>query len=214
MITLSKISAITLLVLCSIFLLLTSSSSSLVQAITVKIDAKAEQCFFESVSKENVKVQVQFQVASGGFLDIDFKMYGPKNDLVHQIDRETEGKFTLTAVDAGDYKLCFSNAMSTLTPKVVSFTVHVGDVMDPHLTKIDHSDPIVKSIMRLTEGLSEIQNEQKYLRMREHNHRDLAEETNDKILYWSIVEAIVLVIMSVVQVFVLKRFFREDKRRF
>ncbi len=99
----------------------------------------------------------------------------------------------------------------------------------------DQTDPIVRSILRLTEGLAEIQNEQKYLRMREHNHRDrkyifnlflfacyiytrmtfkVAEETNDKIFYWSIVEILVLIVTSVAQVFILKRFFKEDKRRF
>jgi hypothetical protein len=186
----------------------------MVHGLTVKIDAKGEQCFYETVKTENVKMQIQFQVASGGFLDIDFKLYNPKGEIVHQVHKESEGKFTFTAVETGDYKLCFSNAMSTLTPKVVTFTVHVGDLLDPQLTKIDQTDPIVRSILRLTEGLAEIQNEQKYLRMREHNHRDLAEETNDKIFYWSIVEILVLIVTSVAQVFILKRFFKEDKRRF
>jgi hypothetical protein len=62
--------------------------------------------------------------------------------------------------------------MSTLTPKTVSFNIHVGDVLDPHLANLEHIDPIEKSIMRLSEGLSNIQNEQKYLRLREMTHRD------------------------------------------
>jgi p24 family protein beta-1 len=69
-------------------------------------------------------------------------------------------------------KFCFSNLMSTLTPKTVSFNIHVGDVLDPHLANLEHIDPIEKSIMRLSEGLSNIQNEQKYLRLREMTHRD------------------------------------------
>ena len=62
--------------------------------------------------------------------------------------------------------------MSTLTPKTISFNVHVGDVLDPNLANLEHIDPIEKSIMRLSEGLSNIQNEQKYLRLREMTHRD------------------------------------------
>ena len=104
--------------------------------VTVKIDAKGEQCFFETVTKPDVKLQVQFQVSSGGFLDIDFRLLSPNGDLVHSIERETEGKFTFTAPTTGDYQICFSNSMSTLTPKIVSFDVHVGDLLDPHLTKI------------------------------------------------------------------------------
>lgn len=37
---------------------------------------------------------------------------------------------------------------------------------------VEHLDPIERSILRLSEGLTQIQNEQKYLRMRERVHRD------------------------------------------
>ena len=75
--------------------------------------------------------------------------------------------------------------------------------------KIEHLDPIERSIMRLSEGLAQIQNEQKNLRMRERAHRDLAELTNTRVLWWSIFEVGVLVAMSIWQVFYLRRFFEK-----
>lgn len=167
------------------------------------------------------QVMLQFQVASGGFLDVDVTIYGPSNNVIHQVERESEGKFTFTAEKKGFYKFCFSNMMSTLTPKTVSFNINVGDLMDPNLAKLEHLDPIERSIMRLSEGLAQIQTEQKHLRMRERSHRDcmiffysnfiVVELTNSRVVWWSMFEVFVLVGMSVWQVFYLRRFF-ETKR--
>lgn len=79
---------------------------------------------------------LQFQVAAGGFLDIDVNVYGPDDQLVHSVERESEGKVTFTAEKKGQYKFCFSNMMSTLTPKTVSFNIAVGDLLDPNLAKL------------------------------------------------------------------------------
>ena len=184
----------------------------LVRSLTIKIDAHKEECFYEDIEAPNAKILVQFQVSAGGFLDIDLSLYDPDGALIHLVERETEGKYTFNARIAGIHKFCFSNKMSTLTAKTVSFTISVGDVLDPNLAKLEHLDPIEKSIMRLSEGLTSIQTEQNYLRTRERVHRDTSESTNSRVLWWSIFEVFVLVAMSVWQVYYLKRFF-EIKRQ-
>ena len=154
---------------------------------------------------------MQFQVSSGGYLDIDLTISAPSGTVVHESKGETEGKYTFTAVETGKYQFCFSNRMSKLTSKTVTFDVHVGDLFDPDLTKLDEKDPIVKSVLRLTEGLSEIQQEQKFYRVREESHRDLAEITNTKVVFWGIAEMIGIVVMAVGQVFVLRQFFKTTR---
>lgn len=44
-----------------------------------------------------------------------------------QGDRETNGKYTFAAYETGVYTYCFSNQMSTVTPKVVMFTMEISD---------------------------------------------------------------------------------------
>ena len=67
-----------------------------------------------------------FEVAEGGFLDIDFKIIGPGGNVIHEGERESNGKYTFPAAMDGIYTYCFSNAMSTMTPKIVMFTLDVG----------------------------------------------------------------------------------------
>ncbi|KAG2374916.1 hypothetical protein C9374_010290 [Naegleria lovaniensis] len=200
-----------LVALCIAFVLMISSVATWVDALSVKIDPLSEQCFWEEVKKPNAKVLLQFQVSSGGYLDIDLSIASPNGVLVHESKGETEGKYTFTAVEVGRYKFCFSNRMSKLTSKTVTFEIHVGDLFDPNLTKLDEKDPIVKSVLRLTEGLSEIQQEQKFYRTREESHRDLAETTNTKVMFWGVAEMIGIVVMAVGQVFVLRQFFKTTR---
>ena len=43
--------------------------------ITFKVDAHAEECFFDKV-KTGTKMGLMFEVAEGGFLDIDVRIEG------------------------------------------------------------------------------------------------------------------------------------------
>ena len=42
-------------------------------------------------------------------------------------ERETNGKYTFAAHMDGLYNYCFSNQMSSMTPKVVMFSMEIGE---------------------------------------------------------------------------------------
>ena len=56
-----------------IFFVATISFQS-VNCIFVNIDANAEECFFDKVTS-GTKMSLMFEVAEGGFLDIDIKVF-------------------------------------------------------------------------------------------------------------------------------------------
>lgn len=63
----------------------------------------------------------------GGFLDIDVRVTGPDGEEVISRERESNGKITFAAAKTGTYTYCFSNKMSTMTPKGVMFSMDVGE---------------------------------------------------------------------------------------
>lgn len=63
---------------------------------------------------------LSFEIAEGGFLDIDVKITAPDGAVLYSGQRESSGIFTFSATTSGRYTYCFSNQMSTMTPKVHS----------------------------------------------------------------------------------------------
>lgn len=178
-------------------------------ALSVRIGAHRDECFFEDVSSANTKVFFHFAVTNGGALDIDASIYGPDAQLIWSCEKEIEGRVLFKAKIPGPHKFCFGNKMSSVTTKTVAFAIHSGEraEVDSRTT----SDPLQRSLSHIADGLTEIKNEQTYLRARERIHRETAESTNTRVLTWSLLEMVLIVGLSGAQImYLVSRF---EKRR-
>ncbi|KAI6235885.1 Suppressor/enhancer of lin-12 protein 9 [Aphelenchoides besseyi] len=182
----------------------------------INIDANEEQCFFDRATS-GTKMGLMFEVAEGGFLDIDVKITGPDNKEIYKGERETSGKYTFAAHMDGIYTYCFSNRMSTMTPKVVMFTVDIntptagGQATGADANHDAESKKLEEMIKDLSSSLTSVKHEQEYMEVRERVHRSINENTNSRVVLWAFFEAFVLgkftFSMTVGQIFYLKRFF-------
>lgn len=68
-----------------------------------------------------------YEISEGGFLDIDVKIIDPDGEIIYEGLRESSGKYTFAAEKKGAYSYCFSNQMSTMTPKVVLFNMEITE---------------------------------------------------------------------------------------
>ncbi|XP_073974997.1 transmembrane p24 trafficking protein CHOp24 [Rhodnius prolixus] len=178
---------------------------NLSQAYFVTVDAHAEECFFDKV-EQGTKLGLMFETSEGGFLDIDVKIVGPDGEIIYQGERESTGKYTFSAHKSGVYTYCFSNQMSTMTPKVVMFNMEIGEAPSADKDEGDHNKMEVM-IKELTNALTSVKHEQEYMTVRDRIHHGINEATNSRVVLWSFFEAVVLITMTIGQVYYLKRFF-------
>lgn len=175
-------------------------------AYVVTLDAHSEECFYEKAIA-GTKLGFTFEVMEGGFLDIDVSIFDPDGNLLHQEPKSTSGKYTIEANKSGQYKYCFSNRMSTVTPKVVMFSVETAREVQHKLSGAEGQEKLDEMIKSLTTSITSVKHELEYLSVRDRIHRQINETTNSRVVVWTWVEFFVLLGVSLGQVVYLKRFF-------
>lgn len=190
-------------------------------ALSVRVNAGKDECFFEEVRIAGQKVFYHFEVTGGGQLDIDALITGPDGSIVWNVEKEHEARVLFKAAQAGSYRFCLSNKMSTVTQKTVAFSIQVSESEGrrgpggrggaPPGSALFAADPLERMTMQLADGLQELRNEQQYLKVRERMHRDTVESTNTRIMLYSVAEVLLIVGVGVAQLWYLRSCF--DKRR-
>ncbi|KAF2076749.1 hypothetical protein CYY_001938 [Polysphondylium violaceum] len=178
-------------------------------ALTLQIEPKSQECFFNFIEREKTTL-ILYQVTRGGLLDIDVRIFDPRGNTIFSklhFDTTMKGRQSFVAAESGAYKLCFNNEMSRFTAKVVSFSWTVEDSNNNDIAKGDSLTPMDQSIQKIERTLQSIIHEQKRLRYREQANRDTSESTNGRVVWWSIAEVVVLVVMGVAQIWYLRRWF-------
>lgn len=182
----------------------------------VSVDALAEECFFDKVEDVGTHIGITFEVIDGGFLDIDLAITGPEGEVIYNRERESSGKVTFAASKQGKYTYCFSNRMSTITPKEVMFFTEVGEKDKPLTQPGDYTSEEIKEIQpEKLEGMIKelrttilgIKHEQDYMEVRDRIHITISESTNRRVLMWVIFEFLMVILVTVSQVVHIKRFF-------
>jgi len=184
-----------------------------VDGFSFEVGAGLESCFYEVVDQGN-PIAVMFQVTGGGFLDIDVTVTSPEGKVIYSGKRENDGRYSFTAPSSGTYSFCFNNGMSTVTQKQIELSVNVRKSIDIYndIATEEEISPLLDAIQQLDDTIKGIEEDQSYLKMREQAHRSTNESTNDRVMYWSIFEMLILIIMSIWQVYYLRKFF-EDRRK-
>merc|ERR1712048_1083684 len=151
---------------------------SLSTAFFATILPRREDCFHET-GKAGDKINIMYEVAEGGFLDIDVKVYNPVNKVMYDQQRETSGN--------------------------VMFNMEISEGAMPNT---DESHSKLHGMMTdLASQMTTVKHEQEYMEVRERIHTAINENTNSRVVLWAFFESIVLILMTLGQVYYLKRFF-------
>lgn len=126
-------------------------------------------------------------------------------------EEQSEGTFSFDAETEGDYSICISNGSENENDglvRTVAFnlrTVVTGE-------RDYQYNGLESELDEMKQGLDFLIDHQSFMNQREDNHRKHLESMNRRILFWTIIEAIILVALAFWQVVYISNFF-ETKRR-
>ncbi|KAF3160894.1 hypothetical protein TWF106_000595 [Orbilia oligospora] len=186
-------------------------------ALTYKLAANEEHCVFIHNDKKGVKVAFYFAVQAGGSFDVDYTVKAPNDVIVLDGTKERQGDFVFTANELGEYSFCFSNDMSTFAEKLVDYEIAVEHEQRAELptrpgTTPEQTTNLEESIFKLSGQLSTISRNQKYFRTRENRNFSTVKSTDTRIMNFSLIESLMMVTMSCLQVFIVRFFFQGARK--
>lgn len=180
--------------------------------LTFELPDNAKQCFYEDIII-GTKCTLEFQVVTGGHYDVDCRLEDPDSTTLYKEMKKQYDSFTFTAAKNGTYKFCFSNEFSTFTHKTVYFDFQVGDdpPLFPNENRVTALTQMESACVSIHEALKSVIDYQTHFRLREAQGRSRAEDLNTRVAFWSVGEAIILLVVSISQVVLLRSFFSDKK---
>ncbi|KAL1406432.1 hypothetical protein Q8F55_008131 [Vanrija albida] len=188
-------------------------------ALTTLLNANDRACYYADVDGVGEKIGFYFAVQSGGQFEIDFVVMDPEDKVIIEGEKERQGDFIFTGKKLGEYSFCFANEASN-TDKLIDFDIMVES--EPRRTLSgsaaplkEHTSALEESTYKLSGLLSSITRTQKYFHTRHHRNYSTVQSTKSRMFWFTVLECVAIVAMSLLQIWILKTFFsRGSSRRF
>jgi len=184
------------------------------------------KCFIEEIPDEtnvivNYKVEL-YDPRSGGFMPsspgigMHVEVRDPDDKMLLSRVYSSEGRISFTSHAPGEHVICmFSNSTAWFSGS--QLRVHLDIQVGEHA--INYGDVVQKEkltelqlrIRQLLDQVEQITKEQNYQRYREERFRQTSESTNTRVLWWSITQTAILLVMGAWQMKHLKSFFEAKK---
>lgn len=193
------------------------------------LEGNQQKCFMEEISKGTV-INGNYRTEEYDEKSHSFRE-NPSSSVLITIDEifdnghrvlnqrsSSYGRFIFTAADSGDHLICFmattKNWFSKENTKLfldMKFADSAFDNTQKEEAEREKLSDIAMKIRDLNSKISGIKREQQYQREHEVEFRNQSEETNSRVVYWSIIQFVIIVATCYWQMRHLKKFFTVKK---
>ncbi|CAH1106022.1 unnamed protein product [Psylliodes chrysocephalus] len=195
-------------------------------ALYFHIGETERKCFIEEIPDEtnvvvNYKVEL-YDPRSGGFMPsstgigMHVEVRDPDDKVILSRVYSAEGKIFFTSHLPGEHVICmYSNSTAWFSGSQlrVHLDIQVGEhaINYGEIVQKEKLSELQLRVRQLIDQVDQITKEQNYQRFREERFRQTSESTNSRVLWWSVTQTAVLLIMGTWQMRHLKTFFEAKK---
>uniref|UniRef100_A0A671G7B2 GOLD domain-containing protein n=5 Tax=Chiroptera TaxID=9397 RepID=A0A671G7B2_RHIFE len=151
-------------------------------------------------------------------LGMHVEVKDPEGKVVLSRQYGSEGRFTFTSHTPGDHQICLHSNSTRMALFAggrlrVHLDIQVGEHANnyPEIAAKDKLTELQLRARQLLDQVEQIQKEQDYQRYREERFRLTSESTNQRVLWWSIAQTVILILTGIWQMRHLKSFFEAKK---
>lgn len=170
------------------------------------------ECFYQDIIL-GTECSVEYAPISGSKPHVDVTIEDPHQWVFYRKQQQEYDFAKFTANVTGTYRVCFSNIYDMqMFSNVVYLDFVVGK--EGQMVKLEEVTPLTRaetSIVNIYDGMKVIELYQNHHRIREANGRLVAHALNEKVLIWSVGQALIGLVIGIVQVYTLKCFFTDKK---
>lgn len=181
--------------------------------LTFELPDNEKLCFHEDFEGSR-KYIFDFTVLQGGNNDVDATVESPTGAVLYRAVKRSKDRFEFD-ISWGTYTFCFSNEFSSITHKIVYFELrpedHVPLAVEGGKRSPTANTQLEESMETIHRYSTDVMAFQKAYRLNEAIGRYQADQLNQTVQWWSLVQSVVILVAGLGEIFVLKRFFTDRK---
>uniref|UniRef100_A0A5B7AWY4 Putative transmembrane emp24 domain-containing protein p24delta5 n=1 Tax=Davidia involucrata TaxID=16924 RepID=A0A5B7AWY4_DAVIN len=189
------------------------------QAIWLNLPTTGTKCVSEEI-QNHVVVLADYSVVNDDnhphvIPTISAKVTSPYGNNLHHQENETHGQFAFTTSEAGNYLACFwvdNNHQGGEGITVsLDWRIGIGARDWESVARKEKIEGVELELRKLEGVVQAIHENLNYLKDREAEMREVSETTNGRVAWFSILSLGVCIVVSILQLWYLERFFRKKK---
>ncbi len=184
-----------------------------ISSLKVKINGiQKEYCFTKTIYEPEDTMKIFFLISSGKTEQVNVTFKNKDGKILYQEVTRQRGEYQTDVLPSGDYTLCFSPRNTNTY--YISFDMQVAG--DSAVTKDLAKDKEVKGIKNGVVDLEKLFNDfeknLKFIVDRRNHHHTILKDVVGSIKTISAIKILIIISLSLFQVFIITKFFGTDKR--
>jgi hypothetical protein len=190
-----------------IFTLIISISS-----LKVKLNGKQKDYCFTKTTYDEDTIKINFLVSSGKSEQITVTFKNEQQKIIYQETARQRGEYQSDVLPAGDYTLCLSPRSTN--EYYVSFDIQIAgeSAVTKDLAKDKEVKGIKNGVLDLERLFNDFEKNLKFIADRRNHHHTILKDVVGSIKTISVIKILIIISLSIFQVFIITKFFGTDKR--
>ena len=184
-----------------------------ITSLKVKITGKRrDYCFMKTIYEEEDTMKISFLISSGKTEPVNVTFKNKEGKILYQEVSRQRGEYQTDVLPSGEYTLCFSPRSTS--EYYITFDIQVAgqSTVTRDLAKDKEVRGIKNGVLDLERLFNDFEKNLKFIVDRRNHHHTILKDVSTSIRNISTIKILIIISLSIFQVFIITKFFGADKR--